>query len=452
MLIFAVAIGGFLALTLLVISMEEGGKPLSDSAIPLTQAVILLTQGTGFETHSFRLTLVPLLLTLLLIALIASLTRRSVATAHAYAAGLLTWTIINWIFTQGVSVALIDDSWLIICKTDMVFTLGWVVGSCRNSRWLARAMRSVQQHTSVGFRSAVRLGVSLALVLLALYLLFGLIAVLVWIVRGHEAMATLFQLDNMQMGSRILTSIAAVVWLPNSMMWALSWLFGGGFAIGDLASFTLWMGQSHALPPLPVFGLFPKALTNPSLISVLVSLPFFLSLFLGLLALATRRVIRFPARTTAKAKERQAQTQGKSGSGSDAQVRHLVEQLIYAAGSFCLTSALVALISSLCFALSNGSLGRIRLRKVGVDLMASVQAVGKPTAMGLFAAWLLAVLGWSIIFAIRWSIAKAARSKRGQSPSAASASSFQDKDPLAHEDDSEPQPSPILTSEESVTN
>ena len=62
---------------LLVISMEEGGDNLSAFSVPLTEALVLLSQGIGFKTDVITLTIVPLLLTVLLIALIAQLARRS---------------------------------------------------------------------------------------------------------------------------------------------------------------------------------------------------------------------------------------------------------------------------------------------------------------------------------------------------------------------------------------
>lgn len=48
MIIYAVALGCYMALMLLVISMEEGGDNLSAFSVPLTEALVLLSQGIGF--------------------------------------------------------------------------------------------------------------------------------------------------------------------------------------------------------------------------------------------------------------------------------------------------------------------------------------------------------------------------------------------------------------------
>lgn len=107
-------------------------------------------------------------------------------------------------------------------------------------------------------RHCLKIGVALAVAMLSIYLAIGLITVIVWSVRNHAAVVSLFELSGMETGSRILTTVAMLIWLPNVMLWAVSWLFGGGFAIGDLASFTLWLGQSKELPAIPVFGILPE--------------------------------------------------------------------------------------------------------------------------------------------------------------------------------------------------
>ena len=69
--------------------MEEGGDNLSAFSVPLTEALVLLSQGIGFKTDVITLTIVPLLLTVLLIALIAQLARRFGTSLRGFAAGLV---------------------------------------------------------------------------------------------------------------------------------------------------------------------------------------------------------------------------------------------------------------------------------------------------------------------------------------------------------------------------
>ena len=127
--LYALAVGLFLALTLLVISMEEGEESVSQSAIPLMEAVVLQSQGIGITWGSVTVTLIPLLLTVLLVALIATLTMKLAGSPLGYLSGVITWSGLSWIFTQGVTVPLMDPAWTLIANAAAVFSLAYVLGS-----------------------------------------------------------------------------------------------------------------------------------------------------------------------------------------------------------------------------------------------------------------------------------------------------------------------------------
>ena len=109
MIIYAVALGCYMALMLLVISMEEGGDNLSAFSVPLTEALVLLSQGIGFKTDAITLTIVPLLLTVLLIALIAQLARRFGTSLRGFAAGLVFWEAVNIFFARSINIEIVDS-------------------------------------------------------------------------------------------------------------------------------------------------------------------------------------------------------------------------------------------------------------------------------------------------------------------------------------------------------
>lgn len=263
MAIYAVALGCYTALMLLVVSMEEGGDNLTVGTTSLTQAVVLLSEGSGFRTDSFTLTITPLLLTILLIWLINALIMRIKAYGpHAYVAGLIVWLGLNEAFRQSVHLGLVDDQWLVLLKAAIVFSIGFLCAAVPESAKM-RAFRDwTRKQVPADIRHCLKIGVALAVAILSIYLAIGLITVIVWSVRNHAAVVSLFELSGMETGSRILTTVAMLIWLPNVMLWAVSWLFGGGFAIGDLASFTLWLGQSKELPAIPVFGILPEPVSS----------------------------------------------------------------------------------------------------------------------------------------------------------------------------------------------
>lgn len=381
--LYAIALGFFLALTLLVASMEEGGGNLSQSAPELTQAIILLSQGTGFAAGALTITITPLLLTGLLIALLAALVQRLHATTwRAYLTGVVLWEIIMLMMANSLALPLTDPLWLVAIKSLVVCSLGFLVAALPKSPLLGAFRIWWHDRVSARLRDALQTGVVLGLGLLASYLIIGVLTVCFWAVANHSAMGRLFQLTGMHTGSRILTTICSLAWLPNLCLWALSWVFGGGFAIGDLATFTLWTGQSTSLPPLPIFGLLPRAVADARLQTALVMLPVLIAVSLGLLALLLPR--GFAIRAVSPDKPRQ----------------RLFDELVnmaYAAGAFCLASIILTLSMTLLFQVSNGALGQHRLSHLGVDVMASTRTLGHPSALGLFLAWMLvaiSVAGW----------------------------------------------------------
>lgn len=132
MVVYAGALGCYIALMLLVISMEEGGDNLSAFSVSLTEAVVLLSQGNGFKTGSITLTIMPLLLTVLLIALIASLAKRVGTSLSGCVAGTIGWVLINVFFANSLDIKLVDTTGRGCCEnSDRLCT--WLC-HCRDSR------------------------------------------------------------------------------------------------------------------------------------------------------------------------------------------------------------------------------------------------------------------------------------------------------------------------------
>ena len=362
MIIYAVALGCYMALMLLVISMEEGGGNLSAFSVPLTEALVLLSQGIGFKTDVITLTIVPLLLTVLLIALIAQLARRFGTSLRGFAAGLVFWEAVNIFFARSINIEIVD---------------------------------------SMTVRKTMVIGSVLGLLLEAAYLLVGLIVVVFWAISNQSSIAKLYELSGMQNGSRILTTISMLAWLPNLMIWAVSWTFGAGFSIGDLAEFTLWTGQGDGLPALPLFGMMPQAVETDWVRIALMCIPLASAFATGMVVMLFNKGFHIRV--------------GESGRNID--VKRVVLSFAYPIAAFSITSAVVSVASSLLFALGNGGLGSKHLAHVGVDVIASTRKVGQPTAMGLFSAWLLTLVAVSIFFAIRWMMKRIReRGKRETAP------------------------------------
>lgn len=159
--IYAVALGCYTALMLLVVSMEEGGDNLTVGTTSLTQAVVLLSEGSGFRTDSFTLTITPLLLTILLIWLINALIMRIKAYGpHAYVAGLIVWLGLNEAFRQSVHLGLVDDQWLVLLKAAIVFSIGFLCAAVPESAKM-RAFRDwTRKQVPADIRHCLKIGVA----------------------------------------------------------------------------------------------------------------------------------------------------------------------------------------------------------------------------------------------------------------------------------------------------
>ena len=399
MALYALALWLLISLLLLVISMEEGTGGLTDYAFSLTQSMILLSQGIEFQTSAITLSVIPLTLTLLMVWLLASIARKRHLSWAAYFGGLITWMSLNMAFTFHISVGLLDNIGIVAVKTGFVFTVAFVLGAFPVSQSWQRIKAFVSQHVSRELRRALSLGVALGLTLLGIYVLLACIDVVVWIVYGADAVSKIFELDAMGVGSRIMTSVCSLAWLPNLCIWSLSWMFGSGFRIGELAHFTMWIGQSTDLPGVPLFGIFPQAIGNDGLRSFLLSLPLIVSLVcaLAFMLSPTGFAIRAP----------------RAGDDRATVVRDII-MFAYPLGSFCISGALVALGSSCMFALSNGALGAHRLAHVGVDVVASTRAVGHPTIVGLFVTWAAVIVADAAWYGLRlcWSHLRPAKNSQ----------------------------------------
>ena len=244
------------------------------------------------------------------------------------------------------------------------------------------------------------IGSVLGLLLEAAYLLVGLIVVVFWAISNQSSIAKLYELSGMQNGSRILTTISMLAWLPNLMIWAVSWTFGAGFSIGDLAEFTLWTGQGDGLPALPLFGMMPQAVETDWVRIALMCIPLASAFATGMVVMLFNKGFHIRV--------------GESGRNID--VKRVVLSFAIRLLLFRLPAPSCPWLPACC---SPGKrrLGSKHLAHVGVDVIASTRKVGQPTAMGLFSAWLLTLVAVSIFFAIRWMMKRIReRGKRETAP------------------------------------
>jgi hypothetical protein len=280
--------------------------------------------------------------------------------------------------------------------------------------------------------------------------------VLLWFLLNHDAMGKVYAMTSMPTGSRVMTTILSFFWLPNLCLWALSWLFGAGFALGDLGTFTLWDGSAHDLPPVPLFGIFPQAVTGDGARLTLLLIPLMTGFVIALVELVRLRGfnyfnvsvssklvvgVRAIARHLPFAGKRRGSGSGdfrgndardefdgreRDAYGDDSLIGepltaqrflHLfIVKAAYPIMAFCLSGILLVVVSAVAFACSNGALGTGNLAHVGVSVSASMQASARPAFSGMLLAWVVALVALCIVNLVDYRRHKAASTASGDEP------------------------------------
>lgn len=397
MLIYAVPLGLMTALVLLVAAMEEGSNVLSAQTVPLSKAVILLSEGVGFQGGSIVMGVTPLLLTILLIALIRTVCTKTSTDPRAFVSGAVVWLLLQHVLMSGLHVRLEDSTGVVMGKALLIYTLGYLLAAVPHMPLLGVTKNYIRRYASAPVRHSIRVGVRTALILLAGVALVGLGTVIVWITLGHHQMSAWFDALHMQTGSRVLMCVIGLAWLPNVCLWAISWLFGAGFSIGEAANYTLWLSTTQDLPPLPLFALFPQAIDHDALRTAVMLIPLGLGIAVGLSMLFARSGFHIRL---------------KQGS---LDMRSLLMDFAYPAGAFCISAAVLSIVNAIVFPLANGSLGSHRLAHVGVDVRQATNAVARPCSIGLFIAWGAVLVITAVVFTVRWGMARHAADSHSSS-------------------------------------
>lgn len=384
--LYAIALACFNALMLLIISMEEGGQGVTDYTMNFTESVILLSQGVGLEFETIHLTLIPWGLTILLIVLIRSAASRLGSSWPGLLTGLALWVALHAWMAATVQMVIIDSMPVILLKTGAIYAIGYLWALIPRTNLVKRIKLDNISVLPAPILMALRETLRLIGILLTCFILMAFITVITWVVLNHQAMHRLFHDMGMATGSAVMTTIASLIWLPTFMVWALSWVTGGGFSIGSIATFSLWNGQAQSLPTIPVFALFPEAIALPWVRITLMAIPFALSLILGIWQVFSSK--RFNVLERNIADDNDSRNGDLHGFVSWRTMRLFVPPAI----AFCLTCVLLSVLLPGIFTMTNGSLGYDRLAHVGVDIAASTQALARPTALGFLSAWVFGLI------------------------------------------------------------
>lgn len=385
MIVFALTIGLFLSLTLLVISIEEGTGNFSDSAMSITCATLMLAQGVGLGFDGFILTIIPLGLTFLLIAFMSWLISRFKGRIPVYIIGLVCWIILNGIISRNTSIELLDSLPILLVKSSVIYIISLLFAVIPNSKIMNFVKDWIKKYIPSIACKAIRLSVIGTLAVVIVYAVVSCVFIVLFSVLGAENVESYFVTLDMQQGSRILTTIACLAWLPNVVLWILSWICGAGFSFGSVASFALNHASYKQIPPVPVFGIFPHAVTgNLQQLLILGAIPasmFICALFILFLKNGCNIRLRC----------------------SSNKIDYKQTFIDFSFSAVCLVAiaSCTTIVMTIIFNCCNGSLGQYRLKNVGVNIIESVHAVGQSTLLPFISAWLVSLIGIVLLCLIR---------------------------------------------------
>lgn len=373
----------FSALLLLVTSMEEGMATLTDQSVGFAASVMLYGQGVGIRTQTLQLTIVPWGLTLALLVLIRAVSARTKQSMIAIVSALVVWDGLQLWFYHLATFDSSDYLALVLLKTSSVILVGYLLAWLRQGTVLRNTLHQYWAKVPTHVRKLLRSSLILIGICWVVLALCSLITLSVWVYRGQDALLVVWQQLGMQTGSRILTVIASLIWLPNLMLWAISWLAGSGFAIGSLATFSLWSGSGTKLPAIPLFAIFPTAMHSDVLRIVVMLIPAYVSLVVLGVMLISRKYYRMvqPWKVLRE----------KLESGNVDWKKLLIT---VAAPLGVVLSAIIgmAVITTIVALASNGSLSFAKLDVLGVNIAQTTSSIVRPFALGSVVAWGISVL------------------------------------------------------------
>jgi hypothetical protein len=219
-------------------------------------AVWLLAHGVPLTVAGDVLTLTPLGVSLLAVFTCYVSARRSGnATVLSWAAGVGGYTAI------AVAVALLvrasaADGLLAALGAVVISGVGLAAGLARRPE--ARSLRDVARPLWSRLAPPVRTGVAAGTLAVALLMVAASATVVLWVLAGRTTITDIIgSLGLDAVGGGVL-ALAEVAFVPNLVVWALSWLAGPGFHVGTGTVFSGAEVVSGPLPAIPLLGALPQ--------------------------------------------------------------------------------------------------------------------------------------------------------------------------------------------------
>lgn len=216
----------------------------------------LLAHGVPLAAAGSTITLVPLGLTAIaLFTCYVSAKRSSHATLAAWVAGTVTYAAAT------TAVALVTGSapgaLAVWAPLGGLLVAGLGLGGGILARRDAPTLAEVGERLDRVAPAVLRLGARAGLLATALVTAAAALLVLAWVVAGRATSADVVAGLAPGVAGGVVLALAQLAVVPDLVAWALAWLAGPGFAVGEGTAFTTGGTTSGPLPAVPVLGALP---------------------------------------------------------------------------------------------------------------------------------------------------------------------------------------------------
>lgn len=215
----------------------------------------LLGHGVPAHVGPVVVSLVPLGVTALaLFVCYASARRSGLATWSAYAAGVGAYTAVTLLLAllTGVSGADLARAAL---GGAAVSAVG--LGAGLLARPEAPSGRAITRPVWSRFPASLRTGAAGGVLASAVLVLVAALVSTLWVLAGRATISDVVRGLGLDAVGGVVLAVAELAYLPNLVVWALTWVTGAGFSVGEGTHFAPDDVVGGALPAVPMLGALP---------------------------------------------------------------------------------------------------------------------------------------------------------------------------------------------------
>lgn len=225
-------------------------------SVGVGSAMWLLGHGVPAHVGPVVVTLLPLGVTAVaLFVCYASARRSGLATWSAYAAGVATYTLVAVLLALvtgvgGAGLARAFAGGAAVAATGL--------GAGLLARPEAPSLRALTRPVWSRCPAPVRTGAAGGVLASAALVLVAALVTTLWVLAGRATISDVVRGLGLDAVGGVVLAVAELAYLPNLVVWALAWLTGAGFAVGEGTHFAPDDVVGGALPAVPMLGALPS--------------------------------------------------------------------------------------------------------------------------------------------------------------------------------------------------